>query len=120
MTASRRDRGPGLVGLYVMTGGRSAPSRNHFDLITRVLIANSGLERAGLTPEQCAVLDLCLPGALSVAEIGARLSLPLSVLRILLADLMETGHVTTSGTILATPRSDQKLLEDVLAGLRKL
>ncbi|QDN54314.1 DUF742 domain-containing protein (plasmid) [Streptomyces sp. S1D4-20] len=108
------------MGLHVVTGGRSAPSRNHFDPMTRVLVTSPGLERADLAPEHHSVLDLCLPGALSVAEIGAHLGLPLSVLRILLADLMAGGHITTNGTIFSTPRSDRKLLEDVLAGLHKL
>lgn len=120
MTASRRTRGPGLVGLHVVTGGRYEPSRNHFDFVTSVCLASTGLERTGLTPEQRRVLELCQPGALSVAEVGAYLELPLSVLRVLLADLMERGHITTNGKFYAAQTADRELLEAVLEGLRNL
>lgn len=120
MSAARRARDRGLVRPYVVTGGRSAPSRNHFDHVTLVMLSGSSLSRSGLTPEQCRVLDLCEPGALSVAEIGGHLQLSLSVLRILLADLMESGHITTRATVMATGHPDRELLEAVLAGLRAL
>ncbi|WP_046732136.1 DUF742 domain-containing protein [Streptomyces humi] len=120
MTASRRVRGPGLVGLHVVTGGRSEPSRNHFDFVTTVRISTPGLDRTGLSPEQRRVLELCQPGALTVAEIGAYLVLPLSVLRVLLADLMERGHITTNGKFYAVQAADREVLEAVLEGLRKL
>jgi hypothetical protein len=55
-----------------------------------------------------------------VAEIGGHLGLPLSVLRIVLADLMESGHITTRSTVLTAQRADRDLLEAVLAGLQAL
>lgn len=118
MTPPRK--GDGLVRPYVVTGGRSAPSRNTFDQITLVKLLNRGLSRSELTPEQRRVLDLCRPGALSVAELGSHLGLPLSVLRIVLADLMESGHITTQSNLLRAQRPDRDLLEEVLAGLRDL
>jgi hypothetical protein len=117
---ARPGRSSGLVRPYVVTGGRSAPSRNTFDQVTLVMVFHGDLSRAGLTPEQRAVLDLCAPGALSVAEIGSHLGLPLSVLRIVLADLMESGHITTRSTILTARTLDRGLLEAVLAGLEAL
>ena len=118
MTPPRK--GDGLVRNYVVTGGRSAPSRNTFDQITLVKLLNRDLSRSELTPEQRRVLDLCLTGALSVAELGSHLGLPLSVLRIVLADLMESGHITTQSNLLRAHRPDRDLLEEVLAGLRDL
>lgn len=120
MTPARSGRESGLVRPYVVTGGRSAPSRNTFDQITLVKLFQRDLSRAGLTPEQLRVLELCAPGALSVAEIGGHLGLPLSVLRIVLADLMESGHITTRSTVLTAQRADRDLLEAVLAGLQAL
>lgn len=121
MTPPRRGRDSGLVRPYVVTGGRSAPSRNTFDQITLVMLLGTGLSRVELTPEQRAVLDLCLPGALSVAEIGSHLGLPLGVLRIVLADLMESGHITTRNTTILTAQlPDEALLEAVLVGLHNL
>ena len=114
-----RDR---LVRSYVLTGGRSAPSRNHFDPITLVSLSDSAahLSRSYLAPEPRAVLDLLRASAQSVAELGAHLDLPLSVLRILLADLMESGHITTHRPITQASSLDTQLLVDVLAGLLRL
>lgn len=117
----RRDRDAGLVRPYVVTGGRAVPSRNHFDRITLVMLTEIRPSRAELSPEHLRVLELCGPGALSVAEIGHHLKLSISVLRIVLSDLMEQGHITTRSTILTTQgpaRPDRELLEAVLAGLR--
>jgi hypothetical protein len=105
---------------YVVTRGRSVPSRNTFDQVTLVMIYKSDLSRAGLSPEQRGVIDLCARGALSVAEIGSHLGLPLSVLRIVLADLMEQGYITTGSDILHARVPDRELLEAVLHGLERL
>jgi len=124
VTPPRRGRDSGLVRPYVVTGGRSAPSRNHFDQVTLVIAGPPELPRTHLGPEHRRVLELCEPGALSVAEISGHLGLPLSVLRILLADLMESGHITTRAGRVEDPplaqRLDRTLLEAVLAGLRAL
>jgi len=120
MTWARPHRDAGLVRSYVITEGRHDASRNHFDFITLVRLGAPGLSRTDLSPEMVRVLDLCRPGALSVAEIAAHLHLPLCVLRIVLADLMERGHITTDSTILTSHRPDRKVLQDVLAGLRAL
>ncbi|MEU7331755.1 DUF742 domain-containing protein [Streptomyces parvus] len=111
--------GDGLVRAYVITGGRASASRNHFDLITLISITDARPSRAQLNPEQAATLNLLdTKGARSVAEISAALPLAVSLLRILLADLMESGHITVGKRILDTPVADRALLEAVLAGLQ--
>ncbi|MFD8666249.1 DUF742 domain-containing protein [Streptomyces microflavus] len=107
-----------LVRAYVITGGRARPSRNHFDLITLVTLA-ARLDRHGLNPEACQILDLLGRGAQSVAELGSAVHLPVSVLRVLLADLMTAGHIKAEGRI-TDSRADRSLLEAVLVGLQKL
>lgn len=111
-----------LVAPYVITMGRSAASRNHFDVVTLITLSDvaASLDQSALTPEQRAVLELVRPSAQSVSEISAHLRLPLSVLRILLADLMDGGHITPSHRITEASRLDQTLLEEVLAGLKRL
>jgi hypothetical protein len=118
----RASGGDRLVRAYVVTGGRTAAARNHFDHITLISLSASSpqLDRTRLTPEHRGALDLLSVSAYSVAELGAHLVLPLSVMRILLADLMETGHITTQRQITQTTGLDIKLLEDVLAGLQRL
>lgn len=119
MTAPRRGRDSGLVRPYVVTGGRSAPSRNHFDHHTLV-ISRPETPRSHLTAEHRRVVELCLPGALSVAEISSYLGLPVSVLCFPLADLMDSGHITTRAPIPPAQLSDPDLLKAVLHGLRRL
>lgn len=113
-----------LVRTYVVTGGRSSPSRNTFDHILLISLSPSAahLSRGDLNHEQNAMLDLLARSAQSVAELGALLRLPVSVVRILLADLMESGHITTGRRILDAPDDvpDRTLLEAVLAGLHRL
>lgn len=122
MTTAGQDGDP-LVRMYVVTGGRHSATRNHFDFVTLIALApySAQLGRAQLNPEMNAILDLLGRSAQSVAELGALLNLPVSVIRILLADLMETGHIKTEGRIhLADKAPERVIMEAVLEGLRKL
>ncbi|MFS8198787.1 DUF742 domain-containing protein [Streptomyces sp. CWNU-52B] len=106
-----------LVRPYVVTDGRSHPSRNTLDLVT-LLIAVDGPPSAGLSPEKRVLLELCRPGALSVVEVAGHLSLPVSVTKVLIADLMDSGHVVTRAPVPSALRSDAHILQEVLDGLR--
>jgi hypothetical protein len=104
-----------LVRPHVVTGGRAHPTRNIFDLVTLVIAARRDL--TGLNPEQRRVMELCRGGALSVAEVAGHLLLPVSVTKVLLSDLVDSGHVVTR----AAPEADapdDRLLREVLDGLR--
>ncbi|MHB1593285.1 MAG: DUF742 domain-containing protein [Streptosporangiaceae bacterium] len=105
-----------LVRPFVVTGGRARPSRNIFDLVTLVTVARQ--QTAGLTPEQRRVMQLCQGGALSVAEVASHLALPVSVTKILLSDLVDSGHITTRAAVPETRRLPDPLLRKVLDGLR--
>lgn len=107
-----------LVRPYVVTDGRAFPSRNTLDLVTMV-VAGEDLTLAGLGPEKRRVVELCRPGALSVAEVAGHLALPVSVTKVLVADLMDSGHlVTRAPYVPVDPASDIRILEEVLDGLR--
>ena len=118
MTGARPGRDGGLVRPYVVTCGRSRPGEVQFDYITLVRPSGRGLVRAdlALTPEMYRVLDVCRSGALSVAEIAGHLKLPLSVLRIVLTDLMVSGHIEAE----TAGRPSRGVLQLVLDGLRNL
>ncbi|MGW7312238.1 DUF742 domain-containing protein [Streptomyces sp. NPDC054865] len=122
MSGARQSGDDRLVRTYVVTGGRSVPSRNHFDRITLIsLSASAGhLSRAHLNPEHLSILRVLNAGAQAVVELGALLRLPVSVTRVLLADLMEWGHITTQRRMIDTATLDRALLEEVLAGLRRI
>ncbi|MFF9038530.1 DUF742 domain-containing protein [Streptomyces sp. NPDC014892] len=124
----RRPRGR-LVRSYVVTDGRAHPTRNTLDLVT-LLVAATDLPLTGLNPEKRRVMDLCRPGSLSLAEVASHLELPVSVTKVLVADLMDSGHIVTrapsptleqrrAGAALSAARpSDAKILQEVLDGLR--
>ncbi|GAA4484889.1 DUF742 domain-containing protein [Rhodococcus olei] len=113
--------GPNLVRPYSLTSGRTRPA---VELALEALIQalpdpeNRTLE---LGDVEAAIVALCAQSP-SVAEIAARVGVPIGVARVLVADLVEAGHVR----ILATLHDDssdserRELIERVLGGLRKL
>ncbi|SUB54209.1 Protein of uncharacterised function (DUF742) [Nocardia brasiliensis] len=73
----------------------------------------------GATPDTRRVVNLCSRrGALSIAEIAAYLDLPPSVVKIVAADLMDSGHLVSPTPAEHLP--EIALLEEVLNGLRAL
>lgn len=128
---AREDRAPRLVRPYAVTGGRSRPTRNTLDLITVVRVRHLppppvALAPTELSPEQERVVAICRDGGLTVAEIAAQLSLPVSVTKVVVSDLVDGGLVTAQAppppTHLAAAYAQQTdaLLERVLDGLRNL
>lgn len=120
MSGPRRD--PDLVRAYVRTGGRSRATRD-LDLVTLVVAAKnppkSNLTPQTMPPDARRVIGLCSThGALSVAEIAAYLDLPPSVVKIVVSDLMDAGHVDSPVPVETMP--EISMLEEVLHGLRAL
>ncbi|MBM9503867.1 DUF742 domain-containing protein [Actinacidiphila acididurans] len=121
-TGRRRSQSPsGLVRPYTMTGGRTRP---RYQLAIEALVSTTAdPERLrGQLPEHQRICLLCRE-IKSVAEISALLTIPLGVVRILVADLAEAGLVAIhqpGGDESAGGQPDVTLLERVLSGLRKL
>ncbi|MFI0897831.1 DUF742 domain-containing protein [Streptomyces sp. NPDC020983] len=120
--AGRRPQTPsGFVRPYAMTGGRTRP---RYQLAIEALVSTTAdPERLrGQLPEHQRICLLCRE-VKSIAEISALLTIPLGVVRILVADLAEAGLVTIhqpGGDEAAGGQPDVTLLERVLSGLRKL
>ena len=110
---------PELVRPYVITKGRGLPDDGDLSLITLVTASAEQQHRpARLSPEEQSLLDLCSAGYLSVAEIAGHSHFPLGVVRILMASLMEGGHLTTRPPVARARLADKEILEEVLNGLR--
>ncbi|MEV8128091.1 DUF742 domain-containing protein [Streptomyces sp. NPDC085944] len=110
---------PELVRPYVITKGRGLPDDGDLSLITLVTASAEQQQRpARLSPEEQSLLELCSAGYLSVAEIAGHSHFPLGVVRILLASLMEGGHLTTRPPVARARLADREILEEVLHGLR--
>ncbi|MDT7797588.1 MAG: hypothetical protein QOI78_1021 [Actinomycetota bacterium] len=109
-----------LVRPYVLTRGRTQ-SRRHLAIEAMVSTrAGAHWNGARLTGEFRSVRTLCHHPR-SVAEVAARLSVPLGVARVLLDDMAEQGLVTIHDTrVSADGRPAAALMERVLHGLRRL
>ncbi|NWF28976.1 DUF742 domain-containing protein [Streptomyces sp. PKU-EA00015] len=118
------EAGP-LVRPYAMTGGRTRPGPNHvrFDLIALVVVdddATGSAEESLLGPEHRTLLALCRSEKQSVAELAVDADLPVGVVRVLLGDLLEAGHVRVSRPVPPAQLPDERILREVIEGLRAL
>lgn len=104
--------------LYVVTAGRTRPAeRATLDLVT--LVVSRDTPKLGVSPEHAAIVRMCT-GPLSVAEISAYLSLPASVVTVLVADLVDSEQVEVREPVSTTARPDVALLEAVMDGLSNI
>ncbi|MFH8610945.1 DUF742 domain-containing protein [Streptomyces sp. NPDC018029] len=118
------EAGP-LVRPYAMTGGRTRPGPRgvRFDLIALVTLDDTTPEHddtSGLGPEHRALIELCRAETQSVAELAAGADLPVGVVRVLLGDLLEAGRVKISRPVPPAQLPDEKILREVIDGLRAL
>jgi predicted ArsR family transcriptional regulator len=72
-----------------------------------------------LTPEHQKILALCR-NQVTLADLGADLGLPVGVVRVLLADLIEQGVVAVVPKRPAGERGGNDVLREILNGLRAL
>jgi hypothetical protein len=109
-----------MVRPYAWTGGRT---KANYDLKLETLISTTGLAAdETLLPqlEHRAVSTLC-EYPLSVAEIAAKLSIPLGVARVILSDMAELGLISIHRTFADDDiAAHLVLMERVLSGLRRL
>ena len=92
---------PGRVRLYAMTGGRTRPTHDDLEIEALVSTTSVGEQTPKLTVEQRAIAALC-HDILSIAEVSARLHLPLGVIRILVGDMADE-HLVSSLPRLGQP-----------------
>jgi hypothetical protein len=113
---------PSLVRPYSRTGGRTRPG-HALDLEALVVTTVNGREAWSsplLTPEHVQVIGMCVDTT-SVAEIAARLTVPIGVARVIIADMVDLGLVEVMKTSanLGDER-DPAFLRRVLSGLQRL
>jgi hypothetical protein len=108
-----------LVRPYYMTGGRTRPGYTDLEIEALVSTTALGARAPKLTVEQRAIAALCRD-VLSIAEISARLDLPLGVTRVLVGDMADGGLVVLHRPANVGDRPDLALLQRVLYGLQEL
>jgi hypothetical protein len=106
--------------LYIVTGGRSKVDESSIDIVS--LIVSECDSTPGMQSEHIKILRMChRPTA--VVEISAELGMPVSVVKILLCDLLDTGRITARHPSAAPVKDklpDPATLKQVLLGLEKL
>jgi hypothetical protein len=109
-----------VVRPYMLTGGRTSSSLGVFELHAPVLalIATEQLGRSA-TPEARRIVDLCQT-PMSVAELSARLSAPVGVVRVLVGDLVVARMLHVRQSDSPAEHRDVRLLERLLEGIRAI
>jgi hypothetical protein len=117
-----RDAGP-VVRPYALTGGRTVPADGEVLDLVAVVVASRRAAKAGepvgLSPESRRILGLCKKPA-TVADVASATTLPVGVVRVLLADLILQGRITVQAQRPAGEQPTADLLREVLHGLRAL
>ena len=112
------DPGP-FLRPYAMTEGRTEPSGP--DLAIEDLIgATSAADPPPLLSLEHRTIAMACRETLSVAELAARVDLPLGVTRVLVGDLASQGMVTVHRAPSHAGPPNVALLEQVLDGLQRL
>ena len=119
MTSLADQPQPPRVRPHAMTGGRTRPTHNDLVIETLVSTTSTREQTPKLTVEQRAIAALCHE-ILSIAEVSARLHLPLGVIRILVGDMADEHLVIVHRPTQAGDRPDLALLERVLDGFHSI
>jgi hypothetical protein len=123
---AERDEPTGaLVRPYAVTQGRTRP---RLEIALEALVETTpqgragGFSRGGHGREHQHIAALCDGRLQSLAEIAARMQLPLGVARVLIADMAAEGLVAVHQPTLLDNNDavGTELLERVLSGLRRL
>ena len=110
-----------LVRPFAVTRGRAGKDLHELDIITLVVAVRPEADVARLDREYGDILRMCQQRPLSIAEISAQMGLLLAAVKVLVSDLISSGHlIYRSPPPPTTGRPDIKLLQAVLDGVRKL
>lgn len=108
-----------MVPNYALTAGRTRSVRMDLPIEALVTATELGLAAlAGMSPEHRTIVQAATT-PVSLAEVGARLGVPVGVARVLVADLAADDHLAVHLPLVgADGRPRRELLERLLDGLR--
>ena len=114
------DAGP-VVRPYALIRGRTRSSGEALDLIATVSAVGDPPEGRtdSLGPEQLLILRAAR-SPISLADLAVELDLPVGVVRVLLGDLRDHGLISVTSPSAAGARSNERILKEVINGLRAL
>lgn len=106
--------------LYTVTGGRGDAGDLELDLVT--LVVAEFEPATGMQSEHVRILELSRR-PIAVVELSAELRLPVSVVKILIGDLLDTGRLSLRRPAPPSGKAqlpDMEILKQVLIGLESL
>lgn len=115
-----------VVRPYALTKGRTrSAAEDKLDLIALVVAESRSFGQADdhespLTPEHLDIIEVCRAEPMSVAELAAHTDLPVGVVRVLVGDLMDEELVRVSRPVPPAQLPDERILREVINGLRAL
>ncbi|MEU0370371.1 DUF742 domain-containing protein [Streptomyces sp. NPDC006283] len=110
-----------LVRPYTVTRGRTRPDAGiRLDLMSQVGAVPGAASRPGLDHARACLLDLVRAEPRPVAEVAADADLPLTVVRVLLADLVAQGLIEVRPQARSAAVADPGLLREVAERLKHL
>ncbi|AWK12851.1 hypothetical protein DDQ41_11350 [Streptomyces spongiicola] len=110
-----------MVRPYTVTRGRTRPAAEHdIDPMSQVDAVERDRPDPRLDHARTALLELVRREPRPVAEVAADADMPLAVVRVLLADLAESGLVRLSGPPAPRGAHDPSLLREIADRLRDI
>ncbi|WP_344183038.1 DUF742 domain-containing protein [Streptantibioticus ferralitis] len=114
-----------MVRPYTVTRGRTRPdaAASDIDLIAVVAAEPEADLPAGgddLGEDHLALLRRCEGHPRTVAELASEADLPVGVVRVLLGDLLDAGHIHMVAPDSSGERPDVGVLKHVISGLKSL
>ncbi|WP_237754975.1 DUF742 domain-containing protein [Nocardia nova] len=109
-----------LVRPFAVTRGRAGRNLHQLDILTLVVAVRSDSDLAGLAPEYIEIVRMTRGRPLSIAELAAHLDLLLAAVKVLVSDLIQSGHVIYRSPTPASNSPHPELLQAVLDGIRRL
>ncbi|MGW4794563.1 DUF742 domain-containing protein [Nonomuraea sp. NPDC004297] len=118
------EAGP-VVRPYALIRGRTRSSGDAFDLVATVRAIGGGPGGGpnggpgGVGPEQQLILRAARD-PISLADLAVELDLPVGVVRVLLGDMRDHGLISVTSPSAGGARSNERILKEVINGLRAL
>ena len=106
-----------LVRPYLITGGRTRADVDGLQFET--LVEANGAAPDGLRFEAAQVFALCRT-ATGIAEISAQLGMPIATVKVVVGDLVNSGHVRIHDDAGTAPQGDAQLINRIIEGVRRL
>lgn len=102
---------------FLVTAGRTKSSVEGLQFET--MVQATGIASTDLRFEPARVYALC-ESATAIAEISAHLKIPIATVKVVLGDLVDSGHIEVHRTIDATDSEDIQLISRLIDGVRRL